>query len=155
MPIGLAGLIVAGIFAAAQSTVSTSMNSTATTIVTDFMRPSNVCKTERGYLLSARMLTFLMGVLGTLLGLVFVNPEIKSLFDTFIMVIGLFMGVLGGLFLLGVFTRRANAFGAMTGALVGAGMMFCLWYILPTVSPESGSQSSEQALRAWTTSSLR
>ncbi|EMI18888.1 SSS sodium solute transporter [Rhodopirellula maiorica SM1] len=36
MPIGIAGLIVAGVFAAAQSTVSTSMNSTATTIVTDF-----------------------------------------------------------------------------------------------------------------------
>jgi solute:Na+ symporter, SSS family len=36
MPIGLAGLIVAGIFSAAQSTVSTSMNSTATTVVTDF-----------------------------------------------------------------------------------------------------------------------
>ena len=93
MPIGIAGLIVAGIFSAAQSTVSTSMNSTATTIVTDFLRPLNVCRSERGYLNSARAVTLLMGVLGTLLGLVFVNPEIKSLFDAFIKVIGLFMGV--------------------------------------------------------------
>ncbi len=68
-----------------------------------------------------------MGVLGTLFGLVFVDPEIKSLFDAFIKVIGLFMGVLGGLFVLGVLTRRANAFGALTGALVGAAVMFCLW----------------------------
>ena len=45
----------------------------------------------------------------------------------FIKVIGLFMGVLGGLFVLGVLTRRANAFGALTGALVGAAAMFCLW----------------------------
>ena len=127
MPIGIAGLIVAGIFSAAQSTVSTSMNSTATTIVTDFMRPLNVCRSERGYLNSARAATLLMGVLGTLLGLVFVNPEIKSLFDAFIKVIGLFMGVLGGLFVLGVLTRRANAFGALTGALMGAGAMFYLW----------------------------
>ena len=37
------------------------------------------------------------------------------------------MGVLGGLFVLGVLTRRANAFGAMTGALVGAAIMFGLW----------------------------
>ncbi len=127
MPIGVAGLIVAGIFSAAQSTVSTSMNSTATTVVTDFMRPLDVCKTERGYLISARFVTFLMGVLGTLLGLIFVDPEIRSLFDTFIKVIGLFMGVLGGLFVLGVLTRRANAFGALTGALVGAAVMFYLW----------------------------
>jgi SSS family transporter len=127
MPIGIAGLIVAGIFSAAQSTVSTSMNSTATTVVTDFMRPYQACTTERGYLAAARALTFLMGVLGTLFGLIFINPDIKSLFDAFIKVIGLFMGVLGGLFVLGVLTRRANAFGALVGALVGAAAMFALW----------------------------
>lgn len=127
MPIGIAGLIVAGIFSAAQSTVSTSMNSTATTIVTDFMRPFDACRTERGYLIAARVITLVMGIFGTLFGLIFVNPEIKSLFDAFIKVIGLFMGVLGGLFVLGVLTRRANAFGALVGAIVGAAVMFCLW----------------------------
>ena len=127
MPIGLAGLIVAGIFAAAQSTVSTSMNSTATAVVTDFMRPAGAFRTERGYLRAARFITFVAGVLGTLLGLVFIDPEIKSLFDTFLKVIGLFMGVLGGLFVLGVMTRRANAGGAMVGALVGTAAMFSLW----------------------------
>ncbi|QDT05641.1 Sodium/glucose cotransporter [Rubripirellula lacrimiformis] len=127
MPIGVAGLIVAGVFAAAQSTVSTSMNSTATAIVTDFLRPWNVCRSDQGYLRYARGLTLLMGVLGTLLGLVFVDPSIKSLFDTFLVVIGLFMGVLGGLFILGGTTTRANAAGAMTGAMVGAATMFGLW----------------------------
>ncbi|EKK03941.1 Sodium/solute symporter, subgroup [Rhodopirellula baltica SH28] len=127
MPIGLAGLIVAGVFAAAQSTVSTSMNSTATALVTDFFRPLKLCRNERGYLIAARTLTFSLGVLGTLLGLVFVDPSIKSLFDTFIVVIGLFMGVLGGLFVLGGLTTRANSIGAMVGATVGAATMFSLW----------------------------
>ena len=127
MPIGLAGLIVAGVFAAAQSTVSTSMNSTATTIVTDFMRPFEACKTERGYLAAARVITCVMGIIGTLFALFFINPEIKSLFDAFLKVIGLFMGVLGGLFVLGVLTRRANSTGAMVGAAVGAVTMFSLW----------------------------
>ncbi|QEG00723.1 Sodium/glucose cotransporter [Stieleria maiorica] len=131
MPIGLAGLIVAGVFAAAQSTVSTSMNSTATAIVTDFLRPQQVCSSEAGYLTAARVLTFLMGVAGTLLGLIFVDPNIKSLFDTFIAVIGLFMGVLGGLFILGALTTRANGSGAMIGALLGASVMFCLWRFTP------------------------
>ncbi|WP_168566350.1 sodium:solute symporter family transporter [Crateriforma spongiae] len=127
MPVGFAGLIVAGIFAAAQSTVSTSMNSTATAVVTDFMRPRQFCRSEAGYLAAARWCTFLIGVVGTLLAMVFVDPEIKSLFDTFLRVIGVFMGVLGGLFVLGALTRRANAIGAMIGALVGATVMFCLW----------------------------
>ena len=127
MPIGLAGLIVAGIFAAAQSTVSTSMNSTSSSIVTDFMRPMNLFSSEEKYLQAARWTTLILGILGTLLGLVFVNPEIKSLFDAFIQVIGIFMGVLGGLFLLGGVTRRANGQGALTGAIVGAAVMIFLW----------------------------
>ena len=131
MPIGLAGLIVAGVFAAAQSTVSTSMNSMSTTVVTDFLRPHGACASEKGYLRWAQGLTFTFGVLGTLIALVFVDPEIKSLFDTFIMIIGLFMGVLGGLFVLGVMTRRANGAGAFLGALVGAAVMFVLWRFTP------------------------
>ncbi|MAI71913.1 MAG: sodium:solute symporter [Rhodopirellula sp.] len=131
MPIGLAGLIVAGIFAAAQSTVSTSMNSTATTLVTDFLRPLDVCRTDLGYLRSARILTLVIGVLGTLIGLLFVNPDIKSLFDEFLKIIGLFMGVLGGLFVLGAMTRRANGMGALTGAIVGALTMYWVWKETP------------------------
>lgn len=126
VPVGVAGLIVAGIFAAAQSTVSTSMNSTATAFVTDFLRPFNRMKTERGYLNAARAATFLLGVTGTLIGLLFVQPDIKSLFDEFIGVVGLFMGVLGGLFLLGMTTRRASGVGALIGVICGAGLLFAL-----------------------------
>jgi SSS family transporter len=126
-PAGLAGLIVAGVFAAAQSTVSTSINSTATTVVTDFLRPLRCCRTEAGYLRWARLVSGLSGILGTLLGLAFIDPGIRSLFDAFMQVIGLFMGVLGGLFVLGVLTRRANALGAMTGALIGALVMYLMW----------------------------
>jgi SSS family transporter len=117
LPIGLAGLVVAGIFAAAQSTVSTSMNSGATTIVTDFLRPANICKTEGGYLWLARLITLLMGVCGTAAGLLFIHPEIKSLFDQFIAILGLFLGVLAGLFALGATTRRANGPGSLVGAV--------------------------------------
>lgn len=127
MPPGIAGLIVAGIFAAAQSTVSTSMNSTATTLVTDFLRPQKLCRTDRGYLRMAQGLTVLLGTLGTILALVFIDPDIRSLFDAFIKVIGMFMGVLGGLFLLGAFSRRANAAGALVGALFGAITMVLVW----------------------------
>ncbi|WP_315853424.1 sodium:solute symporter family transporter [Neorhodopirellula pilleata] len=127
MPIGIAGLMVAGIFAAAQSTVSTSMNSTSTTIVTDFMRRFDWCESEKAYLNAARFWTLVVGLIGTGLGLLFVNPDIKSLFDTFVMVIGLFMGVLGGLFILGVFSTTANATGALVGALVGSSVMFSVW----------------------------
>ena len=131
MPAGIAGLLVAGIFAAAQSTVSTSMNSTATTVVTDLLRPLQVASSETSYLHLAQVTTAVLGAIGTLLALLFVDPEIKSLFDAFIKVIGLFMGVLGGLFLLGIFSRRANATGALTGAALGTLAMLGVWLGTP------------------------
>lgn len=131
MPIGIAGLLVAGIFAAAQSTVSTSMNSTATSIVTDFLKPLNICKSDKGYLRAAQICTLLLGIIGTAIALLFVDSSIRSLFDSFIKVIGLFMGVLGGLFVLGVLSRRANGPGALIGAAAGTVVMFGLWKYSP------------------------
>ncbi|WP_145252144.1 sodium:solute symporter family transporter [Aeoliella mucimassa] len=128
LPVGIAGLLVAGIFAAAQSTVSTSMNSTATAVVTDFLRPFAVLRSEHGYLQAARGFTLLFGVIGTVIALLFVSPDIRSLFDQFVKVIGLFMGVLGGLFALGMLTRRATGIGALVGAIAGAVIMLGMPY---------------------------
>jgi SSS family solute:Na+ symporter len=122
----LAGLIVAGIFAAAQSTVSTSMNSAATTVVTDFLRTFRVCRDERGYLRAGRLLNVTFGVTGTLLGLLFVRPGITSLFDSFLTLIGLFLGSLGGIFLLGMLTRRANGGGALTGLILAFALLLAV-----------------------------
>ncbi len=134
LPVGVAGLIVAGIFAAAQSTISTSMNSTATAVVTDFLRPFRIVRSEGRSLVWARVLTFGFGAAGTALGLLFIDPANRSLFDSFIKVIGLFMGVLGGLFALGVLTRRASGWGSFLGALTGAAIMA----VLPIYTQVSG-----------------
>lgn len=127
LPAGLAGLIVAGIFAAAQSTVSTSINSIATTLVTDFVRPFHWVKTEQGYMRAAQWFTLTIGILGTMVGLVFIDPAIRSLMDTYFIIIGMFMGALGGLFVLGVVTRRANTAGAIVGLCVGVSIMVLCW----------------------------
>ena len=91
------------------------------------LRPLKACGTEQGYLRAARFWTVLTGAAGTGIGLIFVDPDIQSLFDTFIQVIGLFMGVLGGLFVLGALTRRAHATGAMLGTIAGTATMAWLW----------------------------
>jgi SSS family transporter len=124
LPAGIAGVVVAGVFAAAQSTISTSMNSTSTALVTDFIRPFNLIHSERGYLRLARVSTFVLGVLGTVLALLFASSNIKSLWDQFMKILGLFGGSMCGLFCLGIFTKRANGPGAIIGALAGAAGVF-------------------------------
>lgn len=126
LPTGLAGLVIAGIFAAAQSTVSTSMNSIATVCTTDFARRFNWRDSEKDYLKLARILTVLFGLLGTGFALMIAYADIKSLWDSFLGILGLFGGAMCGLFMLGIFSQKANGRGAVIGAVGGA---ICLWLV--------------------------
>lgn len=120
LPAGVAGLVVAGIFAAAQSTISTSMNSTSTAIVTDFVRRFGLIESERNYLMLARVLTFTLGCLGTALAVLFAVSDIRTIWDQFMALLGLFGGAMCGLFCLGIFTTRATGAGALIGAVASA-----------------------------------
>ncbi|MDA3925789.1 MAG: sodium/solute symporter, partial [Kiritimatiellae bacterium] len=53
LPNGVSGLIVAGIFAAAMSSLDSSMNSTSTAIINDFLRPLKKGLSEMGYALDS------------------------------------------------------------------------------------------------------
>ena len=59
-----------------------------------------------------------MGIIRTGFALIMSQSGISSLWDQFNTILGLFTGGLGGLFVLGIFTRKANATGALAGILV-------------------------------------
>lgn len=126
LPAGLAGLVVAGIFAAAQSTVSTSMNSVPTAFVTDFVSLAMPRLTESTRLHVARLATAIFGALGVLLALLLSSSNITSLWETFMSILGLLGGSMCGLFCLGIFTRRAHGTGAILGAVIGAVVLYAI-----------------------------
>lgn len=128
LPPGVAGLVVAGVFAAAQSTISTSMNSTATAVVADFCMPFGICRSDAGYLRLARIATALLGLVGTLVACWLADRGGAMAIDAFITVIGLFGGAVCGVFMLGMLTRQGNATGALVGSL--AGFLAVLWVML-------------------------
>ncbi|SFG39627.1 sodium:solute symporter family transporter [Pontibacter chinhatensis] len=124
LPAGITGLLIAAIFAAAMSTLSSSMNSVTTAIITDFYRRFVPTKSDKSYLSTAKYITLTIGVVGTSLALVMAQWGISSLWDQFNTILGLFTGGLGGLFMLGIFTKRANAKGAITGLLLSGLVQF-------------------------------
>ena len=133
LPAGVSGLIIAAIFAAAQSTISSSLNSVATTYVTDidarWLRPG---REDRSYLRVAQLVVIIAGIAGTGIAVVMAKSQIESAFATFNTMIGLTAGSLGGLFALGIFTRRANSRGAFLGALAGFVCVLAMqWWKLP------------------------
>lgn len=128
LPAGVAGLIVAGIFAAAQSTLSGSLNSMATAYVTDFHRRFHPNTTDAACLKLAKWLTGVIGLAGTAIALVLAQADIRSLWETFLEVIGLFGGTVSGLFVLGIFSRRATGGGALVGAAASALCVGLVWF---------------------------
>lgn len=115
LPAGLGGLVVAGIFAAAQPT--SSLNSIATAWVTDFQARLNPDMNDASRLKVAKWVTVLSGIAGTAIALLMTRYEIASLWDAFLGMLGLTGGALAGLFALGIFTTRAHGVGAMIGAI--------------------------------------
>lgn len=124
LPIGVSGLVVAGVLAAAQSTISTSMNSVSAVLVTDWYKRFVPRRDDRHYLATGRVLTVVLGLAGTGTALVLAASPERSLLDQFLKYVGLLTSVLGGLFLLGIVSRRAHAASALTGAAAGALTLF-------------------------------
>jgi len=124
LPIGVAGVVLAAIFAAAMSSLDSSMNSMATVLVTDFYYRFKPGSTDRARLLLARIITVALGVFGTGCALLMATYPIKSLWDLFIALLGLLGGGLAGVFALGIFTRRANSAGALIGFFCSTAILY-------------------------------
>jgi cyclically-permuted mutarotase family protein len=133
LPQGVSGLLIAAIFAAAMSSLDSSMNSVATVLTTDFyprLYPNR--DLEGAHRLSfARLITIVIGLLGTGLALFMVQLGITSLWDHFNMLVGLFAGGLGGIFLVGILTSRANWQGATIGLLLSGILQFVVKFYMP------------------------
>lgn len=119
LPVGLAGLLIAAIFAATMSTLSSNINSVATAITTDFFKRFNPSMDDRQQVKSAQISGALAGLVGAGIAVMLVSMNIKSFFDEFNTVIGLLSSGLGGLFAMGIFMPRVNGKGAISG-LVGS-----------------------------------
>lgn len=127
LPVGVSGLLIAAIFAASQSTISSSLNSIATSWSKDFdMRILRPNRDDATYLSAAKWVVLVIGSLGTATALWMANSDLQSAFAAFNTLIGLTAGSLGGLFALGVFTRRANGRGALIGAITGFAVVVSL-----------------------------
>ena len=121
MPVGLSGLVIAGLFAAGQSG---SQASIATAIVTDFYKRLNPKAEDWRSLRLARWLTLALGVVGVSAAGLMATYPIKSVWDIFLTILGLFGGSLAGIFALGIFTTRAHAQGAIMGIVVSVLTLF-------------------------------
>lgn len=118
LPVGLIGLLLAVIFSAAMSSISSELNALATTTVVDVYRRSLVRdKSDLHYLRASRLFTIFWGVVA----LVF--AETANLFENLIQAVNiigsLFYGTILGVFLTAFFLKRTGGREVFIAALIG------------------------------------
>lgn len=116
--IGLVGLLLAAVFSAAMSTLSSSLNSSATAVVTDWLMPSQREMSDKRIVGTTRWVTILFGVVQIAIGIWAVEFD-KSVISNALAIAGFASGLLLGLFAIGTFMRQARQPAAIVGLLFG------------------------------------
>lgn len=130
LPVGVTGILIAAILAAGMSTLSTSINSSATIILTDFFEHKRKKPlTETGRMKILYWMSLVVGILGIGIGLAMMS--VQSALDAWWSMASVFSGGMLGLFLLGYFSRKTNTIKssyALTGVI--SGVLFISWLSL-------------------------
>lgn len=118
LPTGLTGLVIASLFSAGMSTIATSINSSATIVLTDFAK--RLSKKELSEKKSMRVLyatSFVVGALGIVMGLLMMR--IDGVLDAWWKLASIFSGGMLGLFLLGVVCKTVRRAHAVVAVILG------------------------------------
>jgi Na+/proline symporter len=127
LPMGVRGLIVAGILAAAMATLSSIMNSVATVASVDFYEKIVSDPDPKVSVRFAEAMTVATGLLGMGVAFLLSRYDIHSIFDISIELFGVLGGGFAGVYTLGMFTRRANWQGVTIGVAVSIALTMLAW----------------------------
>lgn len=121
LPVGVSGLLIAAVLAAAMSTVDSSLNSSATLLLCDVRRRFGGTSDDRSELWFLRMTTVVLGLIGIVAALAMMS--VQSALDAWWKISGILSGGTLGLLLLARFTRIN---GQLLSAIAVAGGVLCI-----------------------------
>jgi SSS family transporter len=118
LPVGIAGLAMAAILAAAMANLSAALNSLASASVVDFYQPLTSSKHSAAhYLKISRLVTVGWGAV--LAAIALVASRWGSVLESGLSIASVTLGVLLGIFLLGLLTQKPGENSAIAGVLMG------------------------------------
>ena len=126
LPAGLAGLLIAAVFAATMSTIASNINSISTAFTVDLWgKMKNKKEAPSGAVGGgdtvrvARIAGICAGLIGMAIAWLMATVDIQSLLDYFNTILGLLSGAIGGLFMMGIFFPRIGSKAALIGFFCG------------------------------------
>jgi SSS family solute:Na+ symporter len=118
LPTGVVGLILAGLLAAAMSSVSADLNSIATVLTEDFFVRGFPRTSERGQMLFARLAVLVGGAWCTGTALLLTLTRSTAAYEVIVISVSIVAGGMLGLFGLGFLSRTGNRAGTNVGIVV-------------------------------------
>jgi Na+/proline symporter len=116
MPVGISGLIVASLFAAAMSTLSSSLSSLSSASMLDLYLPwAGKSKTDAQLLKISRFMTMIWGIILISAAMIFIGLEGTTVVELALGIASYTYGGILGIFLLGLFNKKVSQQDAMTG----------------------------------------
>lgn len=124
---GMVGLILAGVFAAAMSSLDSGINSMSASFVTDWKNGQELGTTAN------RVLTVIFGVTVTSIacGLSLINSPV---FNILLAIAGATLGLLLAVLMMGMLLPRVNTLGAVSGLIAGCVVFLLIRVALPRLS---------------------
>jgi Na+/proline symporter len=129
LPAGAAGLAIAAILAAAMANLSAALNALASTTVVDFFRGRSRAGTPAASLRLARLAT--VGWAVVMLPIAIRASRSQSVLETGLTIAAIPSGMLLGIFLLGVLTKKPREGAAIAGAAAGLCGILFVWLKTP------------------------
>ena len=130
LPTGITGLVIASLFSAGMSTISTSINSSATIILTDFFKKfhKGECgdRKEMAVLYSS---SFLVGAIGIIVGMLMM--KVDGVLDAWWKLASIFSGGMLGLLLLGLVCHKVKRTNAVIAVAVGLAVIAWMSFLAP------------------------
>lgn len=117
LPSGVSGLVVAGLLAAAMSSMSSGINSVSTVVAEDIIKRSGIFRPVVDSLKQIKVLSYLTGIVVMVLSL-FVGQVEGNLLDVIMKVVNLFVAPLFVLFFMALFVSFATESGTFLGGIV-------------------------------------
>jgi len=129
LPVGIVGVILAGLCAAALSSLDSDLNCLSAVVVEDYYRRIRKNSTDKQRLRFGRIVVAVCGVYAIAVACWYVKvQEAQSVLSIIFGLYAILSGGIAGLFVLAFFTKRANLKGVYVGMV--ACVLFSCWAIL-------------------------
>lgn len=125
LPSGISGLLIAGLLAAAMSSLSSGINSVSSVVSEDLVNRFRKKAAKRDALLQIKRLSFVVGIVILLLSFIIARVP-GNLLDIIMKVVNLFVAPLFVLFFMALFVPFATEKGTFLGGLMAVGVAIAI-----------------------------